>query len=434
MPNLLNIEPWWRFGAAILIGALVGLEREFVQQRAGEPDFAGIRTFSLMALLGAVVAFLTAQHGILPFVVVYVGLALLVWVSYLGDVLHGRQEGITTEVAALLVPLLGAMVVWDLAELAIALGVITALVLSQKPRLHTIARRMSTQDLWATLEFALIAAVVLPLLPNRTFGPLDVLNPYETWLLVVFVSGVGFLGYVLMKVLGAERGIGLTGLLGGLASSTATTLSFAGRSKKTPALSGAFGSAIVLASTMMFPRVLIEVLVVYRPLIGTLIIPVGAMLLTGCAVFAILWRRERSTEVSDQGTVDLTNPLDLSTAIKFALLFVVVLVATKAANRFFGSLGVYVASVIAGLTDVDSITLSVSELAGKGQIETRVATVAIVLAVLTNTITKGAMALALGSRELRRPVIPAFGAMVLVGIISAAALLLLGSFGATLPP
>ncbi|MGD9002467.1 MAG: MgtC/SapB family protein [Anaerolineae bacterium] len=428
MANVLNVEPWWRFAAAILIGALIGLEREFVQQREGEPDFAGIRTFSLMALLGAVAAFLTEPYGILPFVVVYAGLALLIWVSYLGDVFQAGREGITTEVAALLVPILGAMVVWDLAELAIALGVITALVLSQKPRLHAIARRMSAEDLWATLEFALIATVVLPLLPNRTFGPLDVLNPYEIWLLVVFVSGIGFLGYILMKVLGAERGIGLTGLLGGLASSTATTLSFAGRSKKTPALSAAFGSAIVLASTMMFPRVLVEVLVVHRPLVGRVILPIGAMLVTGWAVFAVLWQQERSTELSDEGTVDLTNPLNLSTAIKFGLLFAAVLMATKAANRFLGTLGVYAASVITGLTDVDSITLSVSELAATGQLEVRVATVAIILAALTNTIAKGGMALILGSRELRPIVIRAFGAMVLVGVISAAALFWFGRF------
>jgi uncharacterized membrane protein (DUF4010 family) len=426
MANLLNLEPWWRFAAALLIGALVGLEREFVQQREGEPDFAGIRTFSLMALLGAVVAHLTEAHGILPFAIGYAALALLIGVGYLTELVRGRQEGITTEVAGLLVPLLGAMVVWDMAELALALGVITALVLSQKPRLHALARGMSPEDLWATLEFALIAAVVLPVLPNRTFGPFDVLNPYEIWLLVVFVSGIGFLGYVLMKVLGAERGIGLTGLLGGLASSTATTLSFAGRSKQSPALSRVFGSAIVLASTMMFPRVLVEVLVVYQPLVARLVLPLVAMLLTGWVAFAILWRQERSTELEDEGAVELTNPLNLSTAIKFGLLFAVVLVATKAANQFLGTAGLYAASVITGLTDVDSITLSVADLAANGQIASRAATLAILLAALTNTISKGALALTLGSRELRPTIIRAFGAMVAVGIVSSAALFWLG--------
>jgi uncharacterized membrane protein (DUF4010 family) len=152
------------------------------------------------------------------------------------------------------------------------------------------------------------------------------------------------------------------------------------------------------------------------------------MLVTGWAVFAVLWQQERSTELSDEGTVDLTNPLNLSTAIKFGLLFAAVLMATKAANRFLGTLGVYAASVITGLTDVDSITLSVSELAATGQLEVRVATVAIILAALTNTIAKGGMALILGSRELRPIVIRAFGAMVLVGVISAAALFWFGRF------
>ncbi|MGD2144699.1 MAG: MgtC/SapB family protein, partial [Anaerolineae bacterium] len=379
--GLLNLEPWWRFGVAILIGALVGLEREFVQQRHGEPDFAGIRTFSLMALLGAVAGFVARERGVLVFAVAYGGLALLVWISYQGDIRRGREEGVTTEVAALLVPLLGAMAVWGTAEIAIALGVITAVVLSLKPRLHAVARRMSTEDLWATLEFALVAAVILPLLPDRTFGPFDVLNPYEIWLLVVLVSGVGFVGYVLIKWLGAERGIGLTGVLGGLASSTATTLSFAGRSKRSPALSRDFGRAIVLASTMMFPRVLVEVLAVNRALVGSLLLPVGTMFLTGWVFFAVFAHRQESGDQSDQEAVELTNPLNVWTAVKFALLFAVVLVATKAADWFFGTAGVYMASVIAGLTDVDSITLSVSELAAVGQIGPRVASVAIMVAV-----------------------------------------------------
>lgn len=150
--TLLNVEPWWRFGAALLIGALIGLEREFVQQREGEPDFAGIRTFSLISLLGAVTAFIADDRGILIFLISYAGLAALVWAGYVGDVYRGSGEGITTEVAALLMPLLGAMVVWGYADLATALGVITACMLALKPRLHSIARRMSAEDLRATLQ------------------------------------------------------------------------------------------------------------------------------------------------------------------------------------------------------------------------------------------------------------------------------------------
>jgi uncharacterized membrane protein (DUF4010 family) len=137
--------------------------------------------------------------------------------------MRGVEEGITTEVTALLVPLFGAMMIWNQPAVAAALGVITALILALKPRLHGAARRMSTEDLRATLEFSIITAVVLPLLPNEGFGPYGVLNPFQIWLLVVFISGIGFLAYVLMKFLGPERGVGITGLLGGLVSSTATT-------------------------------------------------------------------------------------------------------------------------------------------------------------------------------------------------------------------
>jgi uncharacterized membrane protein (DUF4010 family) len=218
--------------------------------------------------------------------------------------------------------------------------------------------------------------------------------------------------------LGAATGIGLTGILGGIVSSTATTLSFTGRSKTTPALSPTFGGAIVIASTMMFARVLVEVFVVHRPLLRSVIVPVGAMLITGWLVSAFLWQRGQSQASDTDGEIDLTNPLNLSTAVKFGLLFAAVLVLTKAADSLFGTAGVYVASIITGFTDVDSITLSVSELAATGEIEATAATVAIILAVLTNTLTKAALAASLGSRELRRTVIPAFGTMLLVGIAS----------------
>ncbi|MGD2058126.1 MAG: MgtC/SapB family protein [Anaerolineales bacterium] len=417
--EVVNLEPWWRFAAALLIGALVGLEREFVQQRSGEQEFGGIRTFSLMSLLGAVAAYLTQEFGIAIFVVAYLGLILLLWASNLSTALRGIEEGITSEIAALLVPIFGAMVIWDYAALAGAMGVITALLLALKPRLHDLARRMSVVDLRATLEFALISAVILPLLPNKGFGPFGVLNPFQIWLLVVFVSGIGFLGYVLMKVLGTEQGIGITGLLGGLVSSTATTLSFAGRSKVNEALSTMLARGILLASSVMFPRVLIEVAVVNSNLIPHVIMPIGAMFIASVLVFFFLWRVKREDEKGGPGKVELSNPLRLQTAITFGLVFAVVLVVVRAANEYFGSAGVYVASLLTGVTDVDSITLSVSELAISGALQPEVASVAIVIASLVNTMTKGVMALALGSKALRKTIVSAFGIVLLVGLLVA---------------
>jgi uncharacterized membrane protein (DUF4010 family) len=428
LSDLLNLEPWWRFAAALLIGALIGLEREYVQQRRAESEFAGIRTFSLFALLGAVAAYLGDRFGSWPFLLVYLGLILLVWASYMGEALRGHEEGITTEVAALLVPLLGAMVIWGEFALAAALAVVTALVLALKPRLHNLARRMSAEDLRATLEFSLITAVVLPLLPNRNFGPYGIFNPFQIWLLVVFVSGIGFLGYVLMKFLGAEQGVGLTGVLGGLVSSTATTVSFSGRSKEVPELSPIFVRGILLTSSVMFPRVMAEVAVVYPRLLRIVSVPLGAMLLVNLILVFYMWRRGRSSEQEQRQKVDVSNPLKLTAAITFGLAFSIVLVVVRVANEFFGDVGVYVASALSGLADVDAITLSASELASFGQLELRVAGAAIIVAALVNTIAKAVMAWVLGAPELRRTIVRAFGLILVTGVVSGVVVLWVGVF------
>ena len=424
MAEMINLEPWWRFAAALLIGALIGLEREFVQQRSGDQEFGGIRTFALMSLMGAVAAFLTDRFGILIFIAAYLGLILMLWVGNLGPALRGEEEGITTEVAALMVPLLGAMVVWDEPAIAAALGVVTALILALKPGLHNLARRMSAADLRATLEFAIISAVILPLLPNRGFGPFGVLNPAQIWLLVVLVSGIGFVGYILMKVLGAEEGIGLTGLLGGLVSSTATTISFAGCSKTSAGLSSALAQGILLASAVMFPRMLIEVAVVNASLLSSVSIPLGAMLVTAGVIVFVLWRRRSDDEQGDKTTVNLGNPLRWQTAVTFALVFAVVLVAVRAANEYLGSAGVYVTSILAGLTDVDSITLSVADLSLIGELDARVASIAIALAALVNTTVKGVMVMSLGSNELRKVVLRAGVIVLAAGILGTVVMLL----------
>lgn len=419
MTFLDSFDPWWRFAAALLIGALIGLEREFVQQRSGEQEFGGIRTFALMALLGAISAYFSARFGVLLFLGAYLGLILLLWASILGPALRGEEEGITTEIAALLVPLLGAMVIWDAPELAAALGVVTALMLALKPGLHDLARRMSASDLRATLEFAIITAVILPILPNVGYGPFNLLNPFQIWLLVVFISGIGFVGYVLVKALGAEEGIGLTGVLGGLVSSTATTLSFAGRSKTSRSFSHLLALGILLASCVMFPRVLLEVAVVNAALLPMIIVPLLAMLISGLLLVGWFWFRQQSQKGELQPNhVELANPLRLQTAVGFGLMFALVLVGVRVANEYLGSAGVFAASLLAGIADVDSITLSISELALDGSLDLRVGGMAIVIASLVNTLVKAIMASTLGSPELRRMIWRAFGVIILTGIVA----------------
>jgi len=420
-----QLDPWWRFGAALLIGALVGLEREYIQQRQGDPEFAGIRTFSLMALFGAVAAYLAQEHGAGLFLVAYASLALLITVSLFGDLQHqGHGEGITTEIVALLTPLLGAMVIYDHAELAVALGVVVALLLALKPALHGLASRMSSADLRATLEFSLIAAVVWPMLPDVDLGPFGVFNPSNIWLMVILVSGLGFLGYILMKVLGPERGIGLTGALGGLVSSTAVTASFSSRSKDAPGLGRTLALAIALASCVLYPRVMVYVAAIYSPLLPLVAPTLAAMLLAGLAGVFLLWRSQRQASSGADRAVSLQNPLKLSTAISFGLLFAFVLFLVAAAQQRFGSAGVYATSMIAGLVDVDAITLSSANLAAEGRVAPQVAAGAILLASIVNTISKAVLAISLGSTELRRPVLAVFGAMALAGAVIAGLTLL----------
>ena len=412
-----QLEPWWRFGLALLIGALIGLEREFIQQRTGDPDFAGIRTFALISLLGAVAAFLSNEFGIAIFVASYLAIVLLIFASHIGDIYRGEREGMTTEVVALMTPFLGAMVFWGYAAVAAALGVVAALLLALKPTLHGITRRMSTRDLRATLEFALITAVVLPILPNEAFGPFGVFNPRQIWLLVVLVSGISFVGYILIKAMGARRGLSVTGLLGGLVSSTAVTLSLSDRSKDNPSLSPALGLAIILASCILFPRVLVEVFAVNASLLPLISVPIAGMLIAGLAGWAFVWRRTRRSERSDGEKIEINNPLKLTAAIGFALVFVIVLLIVRIVAEYAGEFGIYAAGAVAGLADVDAITLSVSDLSSKGQIDLRVAANTILIAVLVNTAFKAGLASVIGGRELRRAILWIFGLILAVGLL-----------------
>ncbi|RLE28666.1 MgtC/SapB family protein, partial [Candidatus Acetothermia bacterium] len=312
-----------RFGLALAIGLLVGLEREYSQ---GEGNLlAGARTFALISLLGAGTALLgEAVASPWPLVAAFLLVGGLVATGYLMAARVGRV-GLTTEMAALVTFATGALCLHGYISLAAALGVATAVLLSLKLEVRELVSRLSRQDVYATLKFAVITAIVLPLLPARTYGPppLNVLSPRDVWLMVVFISGIGFLGYVLIKLVGPRRGIGLTGLLGGLVSSTAVTLSFSQRARKAPSLSRALALAISLSWTVMFVRVLIEATVVGDQLAEALWPPIlasGAVGLLYC-LFLLLSERPAGRE-----EVSFSAPFELGPAVKFGLLYALILV------------------------------------------------------------------------------------------------------------
>ncbi len=404
-----------RFGAALGLGLLLGLERERKRDAEAELLFGGIRTFALIALLGALGAFMERElnQGWLG-LAAFIALSALVIVSYATTAARG-ELGITTEVTALLAFIVGALCGWRHVGVASVATVVCLLLLTLKDFLHSLARRVEVADVEATLTFAVISVIILPLLPNQNFGPppLDVINPYKIWLMVVLIAGLNFLGYLLVKVLGNEHGFLLTGVLGGLVSSTAVTLSFSQRSRQEPAMSSAFVLAIVVAWTIMFLRVLVMVGVVNRALAASLALALGCMAAVGLIVSLVLWRRARTHE---KGVVAAgANPFELSEAIKFGLLFGIVTVVAKAAQTYFGAAGLYLAGALAGLTDVDAISLSMANLATTNPDSLAVAARTIVIAILANTLVKAGMAVFMGAPPLRRTVLLATVLLLIAG-------------------
>lgn len=409
----------FRFAAALGLGMLLGLERERSKTPAA---FAGVRTFGLFALTGAVAAFLDAALA-RPWLAValFGAVAGLVVVSYVVSAQRG-ELGITTEVSALLAFLMGFLCVAGYVMIAAGLAVASGGVLALKEWLHRLAGRIEPADVEATLKFAIVSIIVLPLVPNQTFGPapLDVVNPYKIWLMVVLISGLNFASYVLVKIVGTEHGIGITGLLGGLVSSTAVTLGFAQRSRQEAAQAAVLGLGVLVAWTVMFARVVVLVGAVSPALAPRVALAMAALGVPCLAICWVLWRRQRSQQTASVSAG--VNPFELGQAIRFGLLFGVVTFAAKAAQVYLGDAGLYLAGALAGLTDVDAIALSMAQLVAATPASLGVAARTIVIAVAVNTLFKAGIAAFLGAPGLRRVVLAATAAMLVVAAVAAFAL------------
>jgi uncharacterized membrane protein (DUF4010 family) len=407
------------FGIALLIGTLIGIEREKRKAREPHPGIGGIRTFILIAEAGAVSAWVSRHlEAPWPFLATLLGVAALLVTSYLVEarVTAGESAGLTTELAALTTCLLGGLCLFGFPELAVALAIVTTIVLAFKEPIHGIVERIGPDDLYAGLKLLVASFIVLPLLPNRPVDPWGVLNPYELWWLVILISGLSLVGYVAMRWVGPEKGTALTGLFGGLASSTAVTLAFARRSRVESGVIDALATGLLFAWGVMFVRVLVEVAVVHPPLLGSLVVPFGAMgTVTVAMAGALYWRasapRGRSKEVS------LRNPFSLVFAIRFALFFAGVLLLVAFVQRYFPGRGEVVVAALAGLTDVDAITLSMAGYA-RGGGDARIAVQAITVAAFTNTLVKAGLIVALGTAALKWRMVIATVVIVACGAVA----------------
>lgn len=413
-----------RLGAALAIGLLIGTQREYQDHQEGEThSFAGIRTFPLAALagaLGAMLAGLTEQTLVLA--VTLGAIALMALMAYRVTAKTG-DVGLTTEIALVVTALAGALCVLGPLSVAVAVGVAMAVLLELKPETRRFVRALDDADISAALKFAAVSALILPVLPDETYGPppFDVVSPFKVWLMVVFISGISFLGYVLVKVIGAKKGVGITGIVGGLASSTAVTLSFAERSQNQAALAPALAFGIIAAWTVMFGRVLVEAGVVNPALLAEVWPAIVAGGVAGLAYGAFLWWRGRGEDASGDGHRQFTNPFELKSALAFGALYAVILVGSKAAEMYLGTTGVYASAIASGLADVDAVTLTMAELSANGSLPVETASRAVILASASNTVVKGGIVVSIGAGAMKKTILPGVGlilaAMLGVGFL-----------------
>lgn len=413
------------FAIAILIGALVGIERE--KRRDTEQMIGGLRTFILLAMLGAIGGWLAASYqSYVPLLVVLAVACVTVIAGFLMDVGKREEEqqfSLTTELAAVAVTLLGGFATLGQPELAVGLGIVAAAVLAYKQPLHGLIDKLGWGDIFAGLRLLIASFIVLPLLPDRALDPWQALNPRQLWLFVVLISALSMVGYVATRWLGPGRGAAVTGITGGLVSSTATTLAFSRQSRDldTPAAAKSLVSGTLLSWAVMFLRILVVSFAVVPPLLPRLAPSMIAMALATIAIAAALhWRDQaRATKKAEPAAeLVITTPFSLTQAVKFGLLYAAILLVVKIVSDVWtGGAGLLLVAAVAGSTDVDAITLSMSQYARDGGAASIAAT-AIVIAAISNTVVKGGMAMAMGSAEYRRRLL---AAMAIVSVIGAAA-------------
>lgn len=402
-----------RLIAALLIGFLIGLDRERAEVRKQRPLFAGVRTFPLIALAGALSIVLIDRVG--PWLVVasFLAVAGVALISYLRTSRAG-EVGATTEVASIATFLLGCLAGTGELALSAAAGVTVAVLLAAKPRLERFSRAVTSEELSAALELAVISVIVLPLLPDTGYGPGAVLNPRDIWLVVVLVCALSFAGFVATRLLGKKRGLLVYSLAGGMVSSTAVTLAMAQRSRTDPDMSARAAAATVLASGMMSLRMLLFALTIDARILPPLAPALLAMALAAAVLAPVLTRRS-GPEARD-GAATMPNPFSLKGAVSFAAIYTLTLLVLHAAGQRLGAAGTYAAAAAGALADVDAVTIAVARAGPLPDGGWRDPASAVTLAAVVNTLSKLAIALAAGRGRFRAM---ACGSLAIIAVAGA---------------
>ena len=394
---------------ALGLGLLVGLQREW-----SKSEIAGIRTFPLITVFGSLAGILADRAGEWIVAAALVAVAAMLVFGNLARLQAGSKDpGLTTEIAALVMFGVGVAVSQGMIGPAIVVTGSVAVLLQWKTQLHGFVARIEEAELRAVSRLVLIGLVVLPALPNREFGPYGVLNPFEVWLMVVLIVGISLAAYVAYRLVGAEAGVVLTGLLGGLISSTATTVTYSQKAREDGRV-GTAATVIVLASAAVFGRVLFEVAIVAPAVLPRVAPPLLIMIgVIGALAWAALQRCRREPPPPLQTEA----PSSLRSAIAFGLLYAVVLLAVAAVRQHFGEGALYAVAALSGLTDVDAITLSTSRLIDSGRLGAEIGWRVILLGALANLGFKAGIILTAGGARLFRWVLPYFGTAAAIGLL-----------------
>lgn len=396
------------------LGLLVGLQRE-----KSSPDMAGVRTFTLISVLGVFAGFLSRDFEN-PFIFPMFGIAITA-LMVTANILKSKDEenpdvGQTTEVAALLMFAIGGYLVLGDQIIAVISGGALAVLLYLKERLHGFIDKLKHKDLSAIMIFVAISMVVLPILPNETYGPLDVLNPQNIWLMVTLIVGISVIGYFIYKFVGKKTGIITNGILGGMISSTATTVSYSRKTKDVKAIHKLAAFVIAVASAVSVLRIVILIGIMAPSKLPQLILPLALefIIISGLCAF-LFYKINKETENDEMP--EPRNPAQFKTALAFGLLYGLVLLAVAYTKEEFGNNALYIVSFISGLTDVNAITLSISQLMNGDGLEAAVAWRLIMVALLANLLFKGILVAIIGTKQLIKWTAIIFGISIVSGLL-----------------
>lgn len=403
-------DQWLILLLSLGLGLLVGMQRQFANSKT-----AGIRTFPLITLTGTFCGFLASEFDGWILAIGFLAIASLMVMANILRPKEDRGEiGMTTEIAALLMYAVGAYLVFGEQLIAIVVtGVITVL-LHFKSTLHGWVGRFGENDLKAIMQFVLITMIILPVLPDKTYDQYESLNPKNIWLMVVLIVGISLVGYFIYKFIGSKAGVLLGGILGGLISSTATTISYSRMAQKTTTFTKLAAFVILTASAVSLVRVMIEISIVAPSSFKAFIFPLGALLLVMIILVFVLFfsNRKEKAEMPAQ-----TNPAELKGALIFALLYGGISFISAFVKDNFGNQALYIVSVVSGLTDLDAITLSTAKMSEQKSIETSLGWRLILVATLSNLVFKGGMAIAMGNKQLGKVVASLFAILIVSGIL-----------------